>query len=59
MANSKGTPQQQPLAKAAPTASQDPAGAAQSASADPRQEAIAQAACYKAEQCGICAGAPP
>lgn len=56
MAKSKGTHQQQPQVQATQTTSQDPTGAAQSAAADPRQEAIAQAAYYKAEQRGFAPG---
>lgn len=60
MAKSKGTPEQQPQAEANPQvtseATQEAAGETQPASAAPRQEAVAKAAYYKAEQRGFAPG---
>jgi hypothetical protein len=53
VAKSQGTPEQQPQAEATQEAAQDPVGEAQSGSAEPREQAIAQAAYYKAEQRGF------
>jgi hypothetical protein len=60
VAKSKGTPEQQPQAEATPQATteaaQATAGESSSGSDDPRQDAIAKAAYYRAEQRGFAPG---